>query len=77
MFVSRYEQLKEDKSDVVDYLKRTLQQRLDQIVELQARLEGLKEVLQYYYWHQQGSIIQRLNKQIRCTKLTGPAMSPS
>ncbi len=49
----RYEQLKEDKADVVDYLKRTLQQRLDQIMELQARLEGLKEVSLcasvYYY----------------------------
>ena len=29
---------------MVDYLKRTLQQRLDQIMELQARLEGLREV---------------------------------
>ena len=36
-FFNRYEQLKEDKADVVDYLKRTLQQRLDQILELQAR----------------------------------------
>ena len=40
----RYEQLREDKADVVAYLKRTLQQRTDQILELQARLEGLEQV---------------------------------
>ena len=39
----RYEQLREDKADVVAYLKRMLQQRLDQIQELGARLEGLEQ----------------------------------
>ncbi len=43
-FHERYDQLREDKADVVAYLKRTLQQRTDQISELQARLEGLEQV---------------------------------
>lgn len=42
----RYDVLREDKADVVAYLKRTLQQRTDQIAELQARLEGLQQVHQ-------------------------------
>lgn len=40
----RYEQLREDKADIIAYLKRTLQQRTDQISEYQARLEGLQQV---------------------------------
>ena len=40
----RFEQLREDKADVVAFLKRALQQRTDQISELQARLEGLQHV---------------------------------
>lgn len=44
LFCSRYEQLREDKADVVAYLKRTLQQRLDQTTELRARLDGLQQV---------------------------------
>jgi septal ring factor EnvC (AmiA/AmiB activator) len=36
--------LREDKADVVAFLKRALQQRTDQISELQARLEGLQHV---------------------------------
>merc|ERR1711884_902035 len=43
MIPCRYEQLREDKADVVAYLKRMLQQRLDQIQELGARLEGLEQ----------------------------------
>ena len=42
--VFRFEQLREDKADVVAFLKRALQQRTDQISELQARLEGLQHV---------------------------------
>ena len=36
--------MREDKADVVAYLKRTLSHRTDQIAELQARLEGLQQV---------------------------------
>ena len=36
--------MREDKADVVAYLKRTLTHRTDQIAELQARLEGLQQV---------------------------------
>ena len=36
--------MREDKADVVAYLKRTLIHRTDQIAELQARLEGLQQV---------------------------------
>ena len=36
--------MREDKADVVAFLKRALQQRTDQISELQARLEGLQHV---------------------------------
>ena len=43
-YFSRFEQLREDKADVVAFLKRALQQRTDQISELQARLEGLQHV---------------------------------
>ena len=42
--LKRFEQLREDKADVVAFLKRALQQRTDQISELQARLEGLQHV---------------------------------
>lgn len=44
MVFNRFEQLREDKADVVAFLKRALQQRTDQISELQARLEGLQHV---------------------------------
>lgn len=40
----RFDSLREDKADIIAYLKRTLQQRTDQIAELQARLEGLQQV---------------------------------
>ncbi|XP_040571349.1 cilia- and flagella-associated protein 157 [Lepeophtheirus salmonis] len=40
----KYHQLREDKVDVVAYLKRMLNQRTDQIGELQARLVGLQSV---------------------------------
>ena len=43
-YQERFEQLREDKADVVAFLKRALQQRTDQISELQARLEGLQHV---------------------------------
>lgn len=43
-YQDRFEQLREDKADVVAFLKRALQQRTDQISELQARLEGLQHV---------------------------------
>ena len=43
-YFPRFEQLREDKADVVAFLKRALQQRTDQISELQARLEGLQHV---------------------------------
>ena len=43
-FEERYIQLREDKADVVAYLKRTLAQRTDQISELSARLEGLQHI---------------------------------
>ena len=43
-FQERYEELRDDKADIIAYLKRTLQQRTDQISELQARLEGLQQV---------------------------------
>ena len=38
----QYLQLREDKADVVAFLKRTLQQRTDTIHELTDRLEGMK-----------------------------------
>ena len=40
----QYLQLREDKADVVAFLKRTLQQRTDTIHELTDRLEGMKVV---------------------------------
>ena len=43
-YQERFEELREDKADVVAYLKRTLVHRTDQIAELQARLEGLQQV---------------------------------
>ena len=43
-YQERFEELREDKADVVAYLKRTLTHRTDQIAELQARLEGLQQV---------------------------------
>ena len=43
----QYLQLREDKADVVAFLKRTLQQRTDTIHELTDRLEGMK-VPQFY-----------------------------
>ena len=43
-YQERFDELREDKADVVAYLKRTLLHRTDQISELQARLEGLQEV---------------------------------
>jgi predicted DNA-binding antitoxin AbrB/MazE fold protein len=42
--ILRYEVLRDDKADIIAYLKRILQQRTDQISELQARLEGLQQV---------------------------------
>ena len=39
---SQYIELREDKADVVAFLKRTLQQRTDTIHELTDRLEGMK-----------------------------------
>jgi hypothetical protein len=43
-FPFRYEQLREDKADIIAYLKRSLEKRSDQILELQARLEGLQRI---------------------------------
>ena len=43
-YQERFDELREDKADVVAYLKRTLLHRTDQISELQARLEGLQQV---------------------------------
>ena len=39
---TQYIELREDKADVVAFLKRTLQQRTDAIHELTDRLEGMK-----------------------------------
>lgn len=46
VYQSRYEKEVEDKEDIVDYLKRSLQDRAVEITELQERLNGLQNAHQ-------------------------------
>lgn len=39
-----YEELDEDRADVISYLKKLLQQKADEINELQERIDGLQKV---------------------------------
>jgi hypothetical protein len=43
-YQKKYEQLNEDRADIIAYLKRMLQDREDEITEMKERLEGLEKV---------------------------------
>lgn len=43
-YQKKYEQLDEDRADIIAYLKRMLQEREDEITEMKERLEGLEKV---------------------------------
>lgn len=50
-YQKKYEQLDEDRADIIAYLKRMVQKKENEITELKERLEGLQKVQDMSFQH--------------------------